>query len=165
MAVATEKHKVYMREYSRKNRGKINERKRRHYQEHIEDRMAKHLYYEKNKEKIRQYQTANAEEIKQYQLAHREEGMRRARTRNQQIKLEVIFHYSDGTMQCVRCGFGDIRALTIDHIAGGGHKHRKEIKSIYPWLRRNGYPGGYQTLCMNCQFIKKIEEGENRWRR
>ena len=50
-----------------------------------------------------------------------------------------------------------------------------EFRSFdYEWARKNGYsassietglvrndlPEGYQTLCMNCQFIKKIEHAE-----
>ncbi len=74
-----------------------------------------------------------------------------------ELKVEVLAHYSNGKSVCVKCGFGDVRALTIDHINGGGHKHRKLLglsgNMFYRWLKRNGYPLGYRTLCMNCQFI------------
>jgi hypothetical protein len=42
--------------------------------------------------------------------------------------------------------------LGIDHINGGGTKHRKEIKNfgIYKWLIDNNYPLGYRVLCHNC---------------
>ena len=74
------------------------------------------------------------------------------------VKEEVLTHYGNGKCACVKCDFADIRALSIDHINGGGVSHRRNIKcggsSLYIWLRKNKYPEGYQTLCMNCQFIK-----------
>lgn len=68
-----------------------------------------------------------------------------------------------GGVVCKRCGFDDIRALSIDHVNGGGNKHRRELgKSatgswFYRWLVKNGFPEGFQVLCMNCQFIKRHE--------
>lgn len=88
-------------------------------------------------------------------------------TNNKQLaklKVEVLTYYGNSSLACIRCGFGDIRALTIDHINGSGHKHRKTLKlsgnMFYRWLKRNKYPIGYQTLCMNCQFIKSAK-GDN----
>lgn len=40
-------------------------------------------------------------------------------------KLKVLDHYSNGTMVCACCGEKNIEFLTIDHIDGGGHTHRK----------------------------------------
>lgn len=91
---------------------------------------------------------------------HRE----RMRKRRVAIKEEVMRHYGDGKLECCRCGFSDIRALSVDHIDGSGSKHRKELGSsikFYPWLQRNGYPDGFQVLCMNCQFIKRAENHES----
>ncbi len=82
----------------------------------------------------------------------------------QRIKHIVLTHYGNGKLACVRCGFSDIRALTIDHIEGIGSITRKKEGgagyNIWSHLKRDGYPKGYQTLCMNCQWIKKFEEGE-----
>jgi len=79
------------------------------------------------------------------------------------LKKEVLTHYGNGVLKCVQCGFNDIRALSIDHINGDGAKFRREnrTKSTYPWLKKNNYPKGHQTLCMNCQFIKRNVNGEN----
>jgi len=83
------------------------------------------------------------------------------------LKKEIMLHYSDGEIKCKKCGFTDIRALTIDHINGKGHLHRQSLlkgekggNNFYLWLKRNSYPLGYQTLCMNCQFIKRFENEE-----
>jgi hypothetical protein len=62
--------------------------------------------------------------------------------------------------------------LSIDHINGNGAEHRRELKrttggstgghDFYRWLKNNNFPDGYQVLCMNCQFIKKIENKEHK---
>jgi plasmid maintenance system killer protein len=85
---------------------------------------------------------------------------------NRKIRLEVLRHYSNGKPKCVKCGIEDTRCLSIDHINGNGAEHRKELKklrtNIITYLRKNNYPDGFQILCMNCQFIKRHENNENR---
>jgi len=68
----------------------------------------------------------------------------------QRIRLDVLLMYGN---KCVCCGEKNNEFLTIDHINGGGTKHRKEIgASFYLWLERNNYPNEYRVLCMNCNF-------------
>lgn len=75
------------------------------------------------------------------------------------IKIRVLTHYGNGKMVCVRCGFDDMRALSIDHVNGDGYLRRKDERpDIYNYLIDAGFPGGYQTLCYNCQHIKWIAE-------
>lgn len=81
------------------------------------------------------------------------------------VKRKVIEHYSNETMQCADCGISDIRVLSIDHISGGGNKHRKKIGKnsgleFWQWLIKNNFPEGYQVLCMNCQWIKRYTNRE-----
>jgi hypothetical protein len=65
--------------------------------------------------------------------------------------------------QCSRCGEADMRCLSIDHINGGGGAHRRKIGShFYRWLIKHNFPSGFQTLCMNCQYIKRHENNEVR---
>ena len=83
-----------------------------------------------------------------------------------ELKHEVFSQYCDEGVKCKRCGFSDLRALTIDHIDGNGNQHRKSIGrnsgcTFYRWLKQQAYPEGFQVLCMNCQFIKRFEKGEN----
>ncbi|KKN71801.1 hypothetical protein LCGC14_0416550, partial [marine sediment metagenome] len=106
-----------------------------------------HLWYKRNKEKV----IAN---VKKHSQAYRERRNELNRKRRQALKIEVLTHYSNGKCACVRCGFDDLMALSIDHIEGGGAKHRREIRglTIYYWLTLQGFPSGYQVLCMNCQF-------------
>ena len=84
----------------------------------------------------------------------------------QKLKTEILTYYGNNKLACVNCGFSDIRALTIDHISNDGAEHRRKILKelthkttfidIYKWLKDHDFPPGYQTLCMNCQFIKRF---------
>ena len=73
----------------------------------------------------------------------------------------IINHYSNGTMQCACCGEKQIKFLTIDHINGGGNKHRREINSpnLYRWLIKNNFPQGFRVLCYNCNCGRVRNEG------
>ena len=75
------------------------------------------------------------------------------------VKEEVLRHYGNGWLACVVCGYTDDRALSIDHIDNNGAKERKGINPgrFYFNLRNQNYPEGYQTLCMNCQWVKEAE--------
>lgn len=77
----------------------------------------------------------------------------------QKIKVLVLGHYSDGTPKCACCGETHIESLTIDHINNDGAQHRKITEcgsgtTLYLWLKKNGYPGEFQVLCMNCNWAK-----------
>lgn len=76
------------------------------------------------------------------------------------VREDVFEHYGKS---CACCGEHRNEFLTIDHINGGGNKHRKEIfgkqeggKRFWAWLRSSKFPDGYQTLCYNCNIAKHI---------
>lgn len=74
------------------------------------------------------------------------------RASNARLRLEVIQAYGG---HCACCGNGFLPHLTIDHIEGGGTQDRQtRTDSFYVWLRREGFPSGYQVLCFNCNFTK-----------
>lgn len=82
-------------------------------------------------------------------------------------KIETLTHYGKGKCACVMCGESRPACLTIDHINGGGKRHRAELGrkggyKFYYWLRQQNFPTGYQTLCMNCQFVKMILDKSKR---
>jgi len=109
----------------------------------------------------KEYKRNNSEKIKARYLSNSEANKVKIRARARELKRELLSHYSNGTLKCVKCGFDDYRALTIDHINGGGTAHRRLLKGgFYAWLRKNNLPEGYQTLCMNCQWIKRSENRE-----
>lgn len=127
-----------------------------------------HNYAQKHKEtiieKVKRWQQANPdrkhEMQRRYFYKNRNRIRKYIRERRAKFRKLVLMHYSEGTMQCKYCGFSDERALSVDHINGGGTQHRKTMKSggnFCEVLVREGYPKGYQILCMNCQFIKRSE--------
>lgn len=66
--------------------------------------------------------------------------------------------------ECAFCGYNtDERALQIDHVNGGGLKERKALRTYTAYAKHifavNGE--GYQTLCANCNQIKRFENRED----
>lgn len=71
-----------------------------------------------------------------------------------------------GGYSCSCCGIKEQCFLTLDHVNGGGNHHREQIApnhkrwgggggdKLYRWLKREGYPTGFQVLCFNCNFAK-----------
>jgi len=108
------------------------------------------------------------ERQRKYRQNHPDKVMRRAensKAKHVALKAQVLTYYGNGKLACVQCGETRTACLSIDHINGGGTEQRANTKlrssnAFYRWLVKKGYPKGYQTLCMNCQFIKKAERGE-----
>lgn len=72
----------------------------------------------------------------------------------EKLRSQLFEHY--GT-SCACCGCSKRFFLTIDHIDGGGNRHRQEIKqNFYAWIRKTGFPTGFQVLCHNCQHGKRV---------
>jgi len=99
--------------------------------------------------------------IADWRARHRERCRASERRYGENLKNVVLGHYGNGRVACVTCGEDRLPCLSIDHVNGGGIQHRKKInnsggRAFYSWLKVNGFPSGYQTLCMNCQFIKKF---------
>jgi len=62
---------------------------------------------------------------------------------------------------CACCGETEPKFLQLDHMNNDGAEHRRQIKGVRlgPWLRRRGYPEGFQVLCANCNFAKHTNGG------
>lgn len=77
-----------------------------------------------------------------------------------ELRREVFSHY--GGSHCISCGETDNECLVIDHVNGGGNQHLKKIGwDIYPFLKRNNYPSGFQVLCVNCNMTKQVQAHES----
>ncbi len=114
-------------------------------------------YYQAHKENKQEYNSLY------YQIRGKEQGRKSQRKRRAEVKKEILIHYGGGKCACVECGESRLACLSIDHINGKGNEHRRKLKTkagyyFYRWLKQNNYPFGYQTLCMNCQFIKRDKE-------
>jgi hypothetical protein len=86
---------------------------------------------------------------------------RKASETRLKVKMDALNHYGNGNPVCVCCGTPHPIFLNIDHIDGGGTNHLIQLKlkggtQFYQWLIRQGYPGGYQILCFNCNFAKYL---------
>jgi len=103
----------------------------------------------------RRYAETHRKQIRNYSRKYRQQDPERYRqyTRDYRIrlKLEVLVHYGGDPPKCACCGENHIEFLTIDHIHGGGKRHRKKIgTNIYNWLKKTKFPDGFRVLCMNC---------------
>ncbi len=90
--------------------------------------------------------------------------IKRAANQRQRDKLRREALAAYGGPICCWCGIDEESVLTIDHINNDGNGHRKSLDMrggprFYHWLRKNGYPIGYQVLCMNCNMAKHLNGG------
>ena len=100
------------------------------------------------------------EYVQKYRQTHRKELIARQQDYYQSLRIEVLTYYGGSKLACVKCGFSNPNALCIDHINNDGANHRRllGISTGYEtilWLFREGFPEGFQTLCCNCNTIKK----------
>jgi len=127
-------------------------------------------YRKNNKEKVKnkahEKYVRNMEHIKNksslYAKSNRNKNNASSTKSRLKLKTKVFVHYCGGKIQC-KCGVNDLYLLTIDHINGGGNEHRKQIGrktgyNFYRWLKNNNYPDGFQVLCFNCQYRKRLVE-------
>ena len=101
---------------------------------------------------MREYRRTHPEATKQWA----KNAMPRQRQLRWQRRLEALAAYG-GTCTC--CGETEITFLTIDHVENDGAAHRRQPRvdhAIGIWLRRNGYPPGFQVLCWNCNLAKAL---------
>lgn len=75
----------------------------------------------------------------------------RLASQRKSLKYEVFKHYGEA---CSCCGEAHPEFLTVDHINGytGGPRSGD---NLYRWMRRNGYPVGFRTRCMNCNWAAR----------
>lgn len=103
-------------------------------------------YYQRNKINI-------IPRTRKWQDTHLEERRLYRKNTNIKLRMDALRAYGE---KCRCCGEDKYEFLSVDHINGGGRAHRIAVKSsnIYPWLRRNNYPKGFQILCHNCNMAK-----------
>lgn len=104
---------------------------------------------------------ARAEDARDYARRWRRQNPEARAAQHQrereQLRDQVFEHYGHA---CACCGATE--NLSIDHINGEGRAHRLELfgranaagKDFWRWLRRNGFPDGFQTLCKRCGSSK-----------
>lgn len=72
------------------------------------------------------------------------------------VRKQVLSQYSiTDPPSCACCGEKEFEFLCLDHINGGGKKHRQQVgrgSTFYRWVVDNKYPSGFRVLCYNCNF-------------
>ena len=140
-----EKNRDHVRKYALKynsdNSEELRARAREYYWSHHGEKLAKSKKYR----------------VDHNSVEEREERNRAGKSLRDNLRKKILSSLGD---KCSACGNSDSRVLHIDHIDGGGVKHRKEFGSRYQYYRSiidNGI-SGFQLLCANCNFKKKREE-------
>lgn len=121
-----------------------------------------------HREKMAEWRAKNREQYREYRrklnadspsrpriLAERRKSSKIARER---ARFTVLQHYGS---KCNCCGETEICFLSVDHINNDGAAHRRTMNhsNQWLWLIRNDFPEGFQILCMNCNFGKRINGG------
>lgn len=160
--------KEYMREWRKKNHEHYLEVKRR-YRTSLSSEQKKmnkkwcREYYQKHKndKKLKEYKHNYYLNVyKKWRQEHRDIVNTQHKNYQQRQKMKVFTYYSGNPPKCACCGETHIEFLSIDHINNDGYAHRKLLgfcgNRIYTWLIKNNFPDGFQILCMNCQFGKRL---------
>lgn len=90
--------------------------------------------------------------------------------RQHQLNLREQAFDAYGGPYCVNCGETFKEVLAIDHIHDDGSQDRKARGrggTFIASLKREGWPEGFQILCLSCNFLKhaypdKLDEFANR---
>lgn len=142
-----EKLSAAVRDYYRRNRERVLAGNKASHLRHREQRLVTdRARYWANHEVEKQERRDN-------RLKHRETILERERAKRRQLRLLAFAAY--GGAQCQCCGETHVEFLGIDHVDGGGTRHRSTIaKYFYRWLQDQGYPPGFRVLCHNCNMAR-----------
>lgn len=123
---------------------------------------------ENNRERLREIGRRATQRMRERQAekmgyeAFRKLEAGKTKAYNASLKAQVYAAY--GGYKCACCGETEPSFLSIDHMNNDGYKLRKAQTQgsgvrILGWLKKHGYPEGYQILCMNCQHGKARNGG------
>jgi len=121
-------------------------------------------YYEEHREaqsaNRKRWQQEHPEQMRGYgakwRSDHPEENRKRILDYKDRLKVQVFDHYGRA---CKCCGETRKEFLSMDHVNGGGNKHRREAKltnstDLYLWIIRHNFPSDFQVLCHNCNAAR-----------
>ena len=171
------------KEYRKKNRERINQYERELRAKHPEKRRAYQRNWQRNNpNKTQRYRQTYIskpgikEELRAKSKKYNREHPEKIRQNNQkpEAKRYRIQYHRDKRIDCLKiyskkvsnssepicssCGHKDVRFLQIDHINGVITNDGRGASNLVGYLRRNNYPGGYQVLCGNCNWLKEFED-------
>lgn len=112
--------------------------------------------------KARNCKKCRSEYQRKYRLANLEKFSKkeviRSRRKKEQAKAKLFAALGK---ECSCCGETREAFLTLDHIGGGGKKHREQVKQdrMYITVVREGCPKDkYRILCMNCNWATRFNQ-------
>lgn len=82
---------------------------------------------------------------------------------NRALRMATLMAY--GGPVCACCHETMDQFLSLDHIHNNGAAQRRELGPkglgvvFYAWLKKHQFPPGFQVLCMNCNFGKRMNDG------
>jgi hypothetical protein len=113
-----------------------------------------------------EYKSARNEESRVFYAKTASKYRKQTRERMAALKLEVLTYYSpEHVLGCCweNCTVTDIDMLSLDHINNDGAEHRRSLnigakggEKLYRWAKKESFPDGFQTLCMNHQLKKQL---------
>lgn len=124
------------------------------------------------------YRKRHTKVAKEWRKNNHEHYLAIQRSNYGKVRLEALQYYSGKEIpDCRCCGESMIKFLHIDHTKGDGAARRREIgmaqgimtaeerkaqgvkiagNGFMYWLKKNGWPEGFQVLCANCNLGKRI---------
>ena len=109
-----------------------------------------------------EYRKKHSEYVKEWRRKNRDKFLATQKRGYAKMRLETLVRYCGDPPECACCGETEVVFLAIDHISGGGNIHRRKIdpdgkiggNGFGYWLKKNGWPKGFQVLCFNCNWAK-----------
>ena len=139
----------------------------KYYEETDQRGKARERYHqnpEKAREQSRRFRLAHPDKYKEYRdkhyAEHRQKCLQESANTRQRYTQNAFNAY--GGFICACCGETIPKFLTIDHINGITSQDRKAPRAgwvFYLWLKKQGYPPGYQVLCYNCNLGRARNQG------
>ena len=142
--------------YTKKHRGVILFKQRAYYHAHSLER-SKYLADHRNEilAKKKVWRNKNRKKIRAYNTAHKNSIRQNSSMNNLLYKLCAIMIYGG---ECAACGETDLAALTMDHVNNDGHLDRQ--RNFYRTLVGGSIRADLQVLCQSCQW-RKMAYGDN----
>lgn len=112
-------------------------------------------YYANNRERLLASAKARYKDDPEY----REASNRRGKKHRKKLKDQVIAGYGG---ICTCCGESNPAFLSVDHVNGGGRKHRASLgggTNLYMDIIKREFPDDMRLLCYNCNLGRAYNDG------
>ena len=116
-------------------------------------------HYQKSRERClerqKEYRATNWDKVYAKQLEWSRANRSKVNAANKKVRDKyrrlILDYYGN---QCECCQETIEEFLELDHVNGGGNKHREEVggstQMLYKWVIDNNYPYDFRLLCSNC---------------